>query len=215
MKTTGRTLGRHGNLWRLDPTDQREPGSGGSAGVPAGPPPPPWRAGAEASCSLSAAVKRLKVLRRCLSRGCGFFAFCFFVSLLHQVHNAVTASQCLQLPPFRCCAALFFFAAPLSISLSGRVTPDSPPRLLLHLLFSDMRSRQPDKSDAVFLLFSASRPPTSFLSSVLAVHTVFPTYPLCSVCTTHTVAHTHRPQCSTHHNCSTLASFFFLCRFSD
>lgn len=72
-----------------------------------------------------------------------------------------------------------------------------------------MRSRQSDKSDAVFLLFPTSRPPTSFLSSLLAVHTVFPTYALCSVCYTYAVTHTHRPQCSTHHNCSTLGSFFF------
>lgn len=72
------------------------------------PPPPeaPAEAGAEDLCSLSAAVKRLKVLRRCRSvfePRLWFFFVCVrvFCFLLHQVHNAVTASQCLQLPPFR------------------------------------------------------------------------------------------------------------------
>lgn len=75
-----------------------------------------------------------------------------------------------------------------------------------------MKSRQSDKSDDVFRLFLASCPPTSFLSSVLTMPTVFPTYTLCCMCNTHTVAHTHRLQCSAHRHCSSFGFFFCLDR---
>lgn len=125
------------------------------------------------------------------------------------MHNAVTAPWCLQLPPFRYWPpSMFLFFIPLlSFSSASLDTPgpsSEAPLLRLHRFFPYMRSRRSDKSD-VFLLFSTSCPPTSFLSSVLVVHTVFPTYTLCSECNTHAVAHTHRPQSSTHLNCSTLA----------
>lgn len=55
--------------------------------------------------------------------------------------------------------------------------------------FSYMWSSQSDKSDDVFPLFFASCPPTSFLSSVLSLHTVFPTYMACTMCNTYIVTH--------------------------
>lgn len=113
------------------------------------------------------------------------------VVLFYQVHKTVTALHCLLQPPFRYCTYLLFFHCFLFISLSSRVRLFSKPLLLsvLNFFFSYMWSSQSDKSDDLFPLFFASCPPTSFLSSVLSLHTVFPTYMPCTMCNTYIVTH--------------------------
>lgn len=64
----------------------------------------------------------------------------------------------------------------------------------------------------MFLLFSASCSPTSSLSSVPGVHTVFPTCMSCTMCDTYTITHAHtrsdtRPQTQ---RSSQLLQFFAL-----
>lgn len=127
------------------------------------------------------------------------------VVLFYQVHKRCNRfSHCLLLTPFRYCSYLLFLHC-LSISLppsNSLSLTCSDFLLFLHNRFppSDQPNLYPsDKSDDVFLLFFTSCPPTSSLSSVLGVHTVFPTYMPCTMCNTfivthaHTLKHTHTP----------------------
>ena len=119
------------------------------------------------------------------------------VVLFYQVHKRCNRfSHCLLLTPFRYCSYLLFLHC-LSISLppsdSLKLTCSNF-LLFLHNRFppSDQPNLYPsDKSDDVFLLFFTSCPPTSSLSSVLGVHTVFPTYMPCTMCNTFIVTHAH------------------------
>lgn len=62
------------------------------------------------------------------------------VVLFYQVHNAVTASHCLLLTPFRYCSYLLFFHCSLSLALSISHVKLSVGLFCKHFLFSSPSS---------------------------------------------------------------------------
>lgn len=145
--------------------------------------------------SLSAVVKRLKVFLRCQS----LFQLGLWFSFTRCTTRLPLLIVYCYLPSAT--AVIFSSFIVLSINLSISLHLSFSVRLFLHTfsfflhrLFpaSDQPNLYPsDKSDDVFRLFFTSCPPTSSLSSVLGVHTVFPTYMSCTMCNTYTVTHTH------------------------
>lgn len=111
-----------GRRWSLLPLFTLQP-------PPHNPPHRPAKAEKEDLYFLSAAVKRLMMFIRCQSQfELKLWFDLFFVFLLYQVHSAVTASQCLQLPPFRYCACFLVF----SLTLLSFLRPLRTSQPLLH-----------------------------------------------------------------------------------
>ncbi len=142
------------------------------------------------------------------------------VVLFYQVHNAVTASHCLLLTPFRYCRYLLFLHCSLShfinlclclfqfLSDSFATTFSLFSIIFFLHLINPICTRLINQMMCFFCSWLPAHPPLPFHLSLVCIQCFPHTCPvLCATPTssrtpTHCHTHTHRPQCSAHHSCS-------------